>query len=291
VVVDRFEPTTCISAIDSYQVTHLGGVVTMHSMVLNHNDYTPEKLASLRTIVYGGEPMPTPLRLRMQNELPSAHLLNLYGQSEDMGLVSALDDAGHRGGGARSHSVGRPFEGVSVEIRDPETGVPVPAGEPGEICIKSPTMMRGYWGNTEANEAAFDSRGWYRSGDAGRVDDEGFLFVVDRVKDMIISGGENVYCLEVENALREHVGVAAAAVVGLPDERWGEVVHAEVILVPGAVVGQEELVAFVRERLAGYKAPKSVGFRSGPFPVSSVGKVLKRALRDEVLASGIPQVL
>jgi long-chain acyl-CoA synthetase len=283
-LLDRFDPAVCLRAISEDALTHISGVPTTHGMLLSHPDFTPERLASVRTIVYGGEPMPTALRLRMQDVMPEAEFVTIYGQTETLANVTWLGDEGHRAGGERSSSVGRPFPGVQVEIRDPESGAVVPVGEPGEICIKSPTMMRGYWRNPEADEAAFDGSGWYRSGDAGRFDAEHNLYVVDRVKDMIISGGENVYCLEVENVLREHEGVAAAAVVGVPDERWGEVVHAEVILVPGAELGEAELVAFVRQRLAGYKTPKSVGFRTDPFPVSPVGKVLKRALRDDVLA-------
>ena len=159
-----------------------------------------------------------------------------------------------------------------------EGGVEVPIGEIGEVCARAGNFMIEYWNKPEATDEAFRG-GWYHTGDAGYVDDEGYLYLVDRVKDLIVTGGENVYSGEVENALSTHPAVAQAAVIGIPDERWGEAVHAVVVLRPGASATEAELIAHCREQIAGYKLPKSVEFRADPLPLSGAMKVLKKDLR------------
>jgi long-chain acyl-CoA synthetase len=165
-----------------------------------------------------------------------------------------------------------------IEIQDPN-GDRVPQGETGEVCARAGNFMREYWKKPDATAEVFRD-GWYHSGDAGYVDEEGYLFLVDRVKDMIVTGGENVYSVEVENAIASHPAVAQVAVIGIPSEKWGEAVHAIVVLHEGADASDTEIVEHCREWIAGYKVPKSVEFRAEPLPLSGAMKVLKRELRD-----------
>ena len=183
----------------------------------------------------------------------------------------------HRAGGDRLRSAGRAVAGVSLSIRD-ENGEEVPRGETGEVCARAGNFMREYWNKPEATEEVFRD-GWYHTGDAGYLDDEGYLFLVDRVKDMIVTGGENVYSAEVESALSKHHAVEQVAVIGIPHETWGEQVHAIVVLAEGASATDDELMAFAKEQIAGYKVPKSIEFRAEPLPLSGAMKVLKRELR------------
>jgi acyl-CoA synthetase (AMP-forming)/AMP-acid ligase II len=178
-------------------------------------------------------------------------------------------------------SVGRPAPTVEVQVVDPD-GTPLPTGETGEICLRGPTiMMRGYWNRPDATDAVFLPGGWFRTGDIGRLDPDGFLYLVDRAKDMIIRGGENVYCVEVENVLFEHPDVVDAAVVGVPHRELGEEVKAVVQLRGGAALDVEALRAYCRERLADFKVPAFVDFRDEPLPRNPAGKVLKSLLRGD----------
>ena len=221
--------------------------------------------------------MPDAILDRLLSELPDLELIQGYGLTECSATLSFLLPEDHVPGSARLRSVGRPVMGVTISIRD-DDGNEVPTGEIGEVWARGGNWMREYWNKPEATEEAFVD-GWYRTGDAGRVDDDGYLFLVDRVKDMIVTGGENVYSAEVENAISTHPGVAQVAVIGIPDERWGEAVHAIIVPVPGHEITLEMIVAHARESIAGYKLPKSVDFRSEPLPLSGAMKVLKRELR------------
>jgi len=167
--------------------------------------------------------------------------------------------------------------GVQVQVRGPD-GRELGPGEVGELWLRGPNVMLGYWNRSDATQAALVD-GWYRTGDAGRADTDGYLYLVDRLKDMIISGGENVYSIEVEAALLEHDAVREAAVFGIPDPRWGEAVHAVVVLRPDRAVEVDELVAHCRERIAGYKVPRTIEVSAGPLPQSGPGKLLKHVLR------------
>ena len=176
-------------------------------------------------------------------------------------------------------SAGRPLPGVVLSIQDDDGNV-LPAGETGEVCARAGNFMREYWNRPEATAEAFRG-GWYHTGDAGYLDDDGYLYLVDRVKDMIVTGGENVYSVEVENAIATHPGVAQVAVIGIPDEQWGEAVHAIVVPQPGATLTEAEIIEHAREsRSPAYKVPKSVEFRTEPLPLSGALKVLKRELRE-----------
>jgi long-chain acyl-CoA synthetase len=197
--------------------------------------------------------------------------------TENCGLLTILGPDDHRAGGDRLRSAGRPVTGSGVCIQDPD-GEILPAGETGEVCARAGNFMREYWNRPDETAAAFKD-GWYHTGDAGRLDDEGYLFLVDRVKDMIVTGGENVYSAEVENALSSHPAVAQVAVIGIPSDQWGEAVLAIVVLKPGAEATEDELKAWCRERIAGFKVPKKIEFRTEQLPLSGAMKVLKRDLR------------
>jgi len=189
-------------------------------------------------------------------------------------MLSAED---HRAGGDLLRSAGRALPGVVLSIQD-EEGKILPPRHTGEVCARGGNYMQTYWKKPEATEEAFRG-GWYHSGDAGYLDERGYLFLVDRVKDMIVTGGENVYSTEVENAIASHPAVAQVAVIGIPHDTWGEAVHAIVVLSSGLLATEEEIIAHARQSIAAYKAPKSVEFRVQPLPLSGAMKVLKRELR------------
>jgi acyl-CoA synthetase (AMP-forming)/AMP-acid ligase II len=197
--------------------------------------------------------------------------------TENCGLLSCLGPEEHRRGGALLRSAGRPVAGSVVAILD-EEGRAVPTGETGEVCAQAGNYMREYSKRPDETAAAFRN-GWYHTGDAGYMDAEGYIYLVDRVKDMIVTGGENVYSAEVENAIASHPAVAQVAVIGIPSEQWGEAVHAVVVRRSDAEVTADEIQAWARERIAGFKVPKSVDFRDEPLPLSGAMKVLKRELR------------
>ena len=175
-------------------------------------------------------------------------------------------------------SCGKPYPWVEMRLVDPDTGDDVPVGTVGELWTRSPQNMKGYWGNDAATTATIDDDGWLRTGDAGYRDEDGFLFLHDRVKDMIVTGGENVYPAEVENVLAKHPDVADVAVVGVPDEKWGEAVKAVVVRREGSDVTDKDLITFAREHLAGFKLPKTVDFTDA-LPRNPSGKLLKREIR------------
>ena len=221
--------------------------------------------------------MPQALLEKVLALYPTTNIWQAYGMTEASSAVSMLGPKEHREGGELLRSAGMPFPGVVVSIQD-EAGNRLLPGEVGEVCVQGGNYMIGYWNKPDATAEAFRG-GWYHSGDAGFVDSDGYLYLVDRVKDMIVTGGENVYSTEVENALAGHPAVAQVAVIGIPSEKWGEAVHAIVVLKPGATATEEELIAHSRQWIAGYKVPKSVEFRAEPLPLSGAMKVLKKDLR------------
>jgi long-chain acyl-CoA synthetase len=209
---------------------------------------------------------------------PDLDVYQGYGMTECSAVLTSLGPDEHRRGGDRLGSAGRPLMGIVLSIQDGEGNV-LPAGETGEVCARAGNLMREYWNRPKETKDAFRG-GWYHTGDAGYLDDEGYLFLVDRVKDMIVTGGENVYSAEVESAIASHPAVDQVAVIGIPDETWGEAVLAVIVCREGATVSADEIKAWARERIAGYKVPKSVEFRDEPLPLSGALKVLKRELRD-----------
>ncbi len=272
-----FDPAGVLDLIERDQVTTTVMVPTMIQMMLDHPSYRPARLASVKTLAYGASPMPTALLQRLLADVPSMDLYQGYGMTESCGLLTVLGPEEHRRGGELLASAGRPLTGTSLSIQD-STGAILQPGEVGEVCARSGNFMREYWNRAGETLSAF-AGGWYHTGDAGRIDEHGYLYLVDRVKDMIVSGGENVYSAEVENALASHAAVAQVAVIGIPSDRWGEAVHAVVVLQPGLEASEVELQDWARERIAGYKVPKSIEFRTEPLPLSGAMKILKRDLR------------
>jgi long-chain acyl-CoA synthetase len=275
--VPVFQPAAVLDVIERLQVTMTVMVPTMVAMLLDHPDFKPERLASLDVLTYGASPMPTALVKRVLDMFPDLDIYQGYGMTENCGLLTCLGPEEHRRGGDLLASAGRPMPGSVVSIQD-GAGQFLPAGKTGEVCAQAGNYMREYWNRPEETAAAFRD-GWYHTGDAGYLDGEGFLYLVDRVKDMIVTGGENVYSAEVENAIASHPDVAQVAVIGIPSEPWGEAVLAIVVPKPGATLTEADIQDWSRDRIASYKVPKSVEFRHDPLPLSGAMKVLKRELR------------
>jgi len=275
--VPLFDPPAVLDVIEARKVTMTVMVPTMISMLLNHPSFKPERLASLSVLTYGASPMPTALVERLLSLFPDMALFQGYGMTENCGLLTALGPDEHRRGGDILRSAGRPLPGSVVCIQD-EEGNLLPPGETGEVCARAGNYMREYWNRPDETAAAF-AGDWYHTGDAGYIDDHGYVYLVDRVKDMIVTGGENVYSAEVENAISSHPGVAQVAVIGVPSEKWGEEVLAIIVPKEGADLDGDAITEWARERIAGYKVPKQVEFRAEPLPLSGAMKVLKRELR------------
>ncbi len=248
-------------------------------------------LSGLKYLIYGAAPMPLPVLRQALAAWPRLNFVQVYGQTELAGVISALPAPAHRDPARpdRLASAGTPLAGAELRVVDPATGKDVAAGEPGEFWFRSAQQMMGYLNRPQDTAQAITADGWLRSGDIGHVDDGGFLFVSDRVKDMIITGGENVYSPEVEQVAAEHPAVAEVAVIGVPDEVWGESVKAIVVLRPGGLLSGPELIEFTRERLAHYKCPRTVDFVE-TLPRTPSGKVLKRTLRDPYWAGRDRQI-
>ena len=234
VFLPMFDPGAVLDLIEGSAVSQTVMVPAMIRMMLDHPDYRPERLASLEVLTYGASPMPGSLLVRILEELPWVQLSQGYGMTECSAVLTILTDEDHRRGGDRLRSAGRAVLGVELSIQQ-EGGTVVAAGDVGEVCARGGNFMREYWNNPSATEEAFRD-GWYHTGDEGRIDDGGYLYLVDRVKDMIVTGGENVYSIEVENALVSHPDVDEVAVIGIPDEKWGEAVHAIVVVKAGTSV-------------------------------------------------------
>jgi acyl-CoA synthetase (AMP-forming)/AMP-acid ligase II len=245
----------------------------------------PDALAGVATVVYSAAPITGPTLAAAMRAMPAAGFLNLYGQTEvvSTGLPREFHVAdGDERSRRRLRSVGMPFPGNEVKIAA-EDGSECPPGEAGEVCVRSAAMFRGYW-NDSAATAEVLRDGWCHTGDIGTLDSDGLLHLVDRKKDVIISGGENIYSLEVEECLLAHPSVGAVAVIGVPDDKWGEAVSAVVVPAPGALVEPFDLQEHVRSRLARYKAPRHV-FVTDQLPVLATGKIDKKLLRGRYAAA------
>jgi acyl-CoA synthetase (AMP-forming)/AMP-acid ligase II len=277
VILPAFDPARALEAIRDHQIGFTVMVPTMIQMMLAHPSFDPVALVSLRRLVYGASPMPTSLLARLMAILPDLDLVQGYGMTEAATVLTWLTGDDHRRGGKLLTSAGRAVPGVELSIQDAMNNRLGPE-EVGEVCARGGNYMGGYWNRDDATADTFRG-GWYHSGDVGYLDRDGYLFLVDRAKDMIVTGGENVYCTEVENALASHPDVAQVAVIGIPDDDWGEAVHAIVVPRPGSNPGSEDLIAYARAAIAGYKVPKSITFREEPLPLSAAMKVLKRELR------------
>ncbi|SDN47876.1 long-chain acyl-CoA synthetase [Pseudomonas jinjuensis] len=284
VVLPSFTPQGMLEAISREGVNEILLAPTMIQMVLDWRDSNPElaaqyDLSSIRIVGYGASTITQALLDRACQAFPCAGFSQGYGMTELAPIATTLGPEYHTAEHQQSgkmYSAGRAACCTEVRIVD-ENDNEVPRGTVGEIVVKGPNVMLGYWKKPEATAEALRG-GWMHTGDGGYMDRDGFVYVCDRLKDMIISGGENIYSAEVETALASHPAVAQGAVIGIPSDRWGETVHAVIVLKPGASATPEEIVAHCRERIAGYKCPRSVEFRES-LPLSSVGKVLKTELR------------
>jgi len=281
VLQPKFDPVPLMQAIQEHKATNAVLVPTMINMLVNHPEFDRYDLSSLRTCVYGGSPMPEVLMKLAMKKLPRLHFYQVFGMTETGGFATMLRWRDHITDGpkaSRLKSAGQPALGNDVRVVLAD-GSPAAPGQLGEILVCSDMLMKGYLNNPAATAAVLVD-GWMHTGDAGYFDEDGFLYVADRVKDMIVTGGENVYSIEVERVLFMHPAVREAAVIGVPSAQWGESVHAVVVLKDGASATPEELTTFCREHIGGYKIPRSYEFRSEPLPVTPVGKVRKNVLRD-----------
>ncbi|MFN4177279.1 long-chain-fatty-acid--CoA ligase [Phenylobacterium sp.] len=274
VLMAEFDPPRVLEAIGAAGVNHVFMAPVMINVLLQTPQIADADFSSLKTVCYGASPISEAV-LKAATERFGCGFIQFYGMTETTGAGTTLAPAEHRGELLRS--CGRAWPTLEVRVAD-ETGNALPAGRIGEIEIRGPIVMAGYWNRPEATAETIRPDGWLRTGDAGYMDDDGFFFVHDRVKDMIVTGGENVYPAEVENAILGCPGVADAAVIGVPDDKWGEAVKAVVVPAPGEAPDPAAIIAWARQRIAGYKAPKSVDFIEA-LPRNPSGKVLRRELR------------
>ena len=281
IIVPFFEPVAVLKAIEQHRPTDVLLVPTMLQLLVDHPSVGEHDLSAMQRILYGGSPIGEGLATRILTMFPGVRMTQAYGMTEVAPVASLLLPDDHTGVTLRSGGRAAPHSELRVVDLD---GTPVPAGTVGEICVRGGHVMQGYW-NKPDETAAVLRDGWYHTGDGGYLDENGFVFVVDRLKDMIVTGGENVYSAEVESALSKHPAVAQSAVIGLPSETWGETVHAVVILAAGVEVTAEELQAFCKEHIAGYKTPRSFDVVDA-IPLSGAGKILKRELRESLAADG-----
>jgi len=278
ITLDVFHPAVALDLIAEHAVTETLGVPTMLSAIAEEQHARPRKTDSLRLIAHGGSPIATEVIRRTCSAFPTAALIEVYGATELSPLATVLVDEHKLVDDPRARSCGRPLIGNEIRILNVD-GAEVARGEVGEVVVRGPNVMLGYWNKPEQTASVLKD-GAYWTGDLGYMDDQGYVFLVDRSKDMIVSGGENVYCTEVEEVLYQHPAVLEAAAFGVPDEKWGEAVHAVVVPREGHLdVDPAEIVEFCRKRIAGYKVPKGIDIRTEPLPKSGPGKVLKRELR------------
>lgn len=274
----EYDAGDVMDAIAEHRVRRLFLVPAAIGLMLQHPKAATADFSSIETLSYGASPIPLPL-LQQAVERMGCGFVQVYGMTETWGSIVALPPEDHLPG--REHKMtaaGKALPGVELKIID-EDGNDLPPGEIGEVAIRSPNNTGGYWNKPEETAKALISDGWLRTGDAGILDEEGYLFIQDRIKDMIITGAENVYPAEVESAIYGHPAVADVAVIGVPDPKWGEAVKAMVVLKPGAICDEASIITHARERIAGFKCPKSVEFIEA-LPRNPSGKILRRTLRE-----------
>ncbi|WIY27497.1 long-chain-fatty-acid--CoA ligase [Parasedimentitalea psychrophila] len=280
VVIPTFTPDGTLEAIEKHRPSQTLLVPVMLQMILRSDKLANTDISSLTQIAYGASPITESVLIEAFGKFPNVAFLQAFGQTELSPVATILQTDYHVLEGPKAgklRSAGRPTRVCEIRIVD-EDNNELPQGSVGQISVKGPITMLGYWNNPEVTAETIRD-GWLLTGDAGYMDSEGFIFLMDRLKDMIVSGGENVYSAEVENALGQHPAVATSAVIGIPSDQWGESVHAIVILHPDATVTPAELQAHCHQLIAGYKCPRSVEFRSDPLPLSGANKVLKTELR------------
>jgi long-chain acyl-CoA synthetase len=279
VTIPKFGPQAFCEIVARERVTHTVLVPTMINLLTQFSELKEYDLTSLEILGYGGSPMAPELVHRTKQVLPSLKLAQVYGLSET-GFLTGLRDREHTED--KLTSCGRPCVGIEVRVVD-ESGDEAEAGETGELVARGANVMRGYWNNSDETKLAFRD-GMFRTGDVGYQDADGYFYILDRLKDMIVTGGENVYSGEVESVIYRHPAVREVAVFGIPDPRWGELVKACVVLKPEKTLSADELIAHCRRFLGNYKIPRSIEFSETELPKSSSGKILKRILRESAWA-------
>ncbi|SEP95461.1 class I adenylate-forming enzyme family protein [Thalassovita taeanensis] len=280
VLMPRFDAVELMGLVAKHRVTLLQFVPTMMAMLLDHPQIGRFDMSSVKMMTYGAAPMPPALMKRALKVFPGVRFGQAFGMTEASPVLTVLNPDYHVLSGPKAGkltSLGRPVSYADVRVVD-ENDVPLPAGQIGEIIARGPNIMKGYWQQPEVTAEAMRG-GWYHTGDSGYFDKDGFLFLAGRIKDMVITGGENVYPVEVEEVMGTHPAVRDSAIIGTPDPKWGERVHAVIVLHPGACPTEEEIIAHCRTQLAHYKCPTLVSFRTEPLPLTKVNKVDKLALR------------
>jgi len=275
ITIPKFSAQLFCEVVEREHVTHTVLVPTMINLITQFLETRKYDLSSLQVLAYGGSPMAPELVRRTRELLPKVKLVQVYGLSET-GFLTGLQDQEHTAD--KLISCGRPCPGVDLQVTD-TSGKEVDAGQAGELIARGANVTRGYWNNPEETAEAFRD-GFFRTGDIGHQDTAGYVFILDRLKDMIVTGGENVYSGEVEAAIYGHPAVYEVAVFGVPDPQWGEFVVACVVLKPGATLTADDLIAFCRRSLASYKLPRRVEFSETDLPKNGSGKVLKKTLRE-----------
>jgi len=281
VIIRDVDPDAILAAIESEAVTHAFLVPAVIMFMLSSPRCATTDFSAFRCMTYGAAPISEKV-LQQALDAFGCQFVQFYGLTETTGAITLLRPEEHDPGGPhpeRLRSCGVAFPNVELRAVDPSTGEDQPLGAVGELWTRSAQNMKGYWRSPEATAATITADGWLKTGDAGYLDADGFVYLHDRVKDMIVSGGENIYPAEVENALMAHSGVADVAVIGVPSDKWGETVKAIVVQAPSSEVTEAELIAFARERIAAYKCPTSVDF-TDVLPRNPSGKILKRELRE-----------
>jgi len=277
VIAREFDPTKVLDFFEQSGITKLFMVPAAMQFVVRQPRARQVDFSRLKYMLYGASPIPAAL-LKECIEVFGCGFVQMYGMTETTGTIVALPPEDHVEGLDRMRSAGKALPGVELAIFD-ANGNPLPPGEVGEIATRSGSNMAGYWNLPEATAKTLGSDGWLRTGDAGYMDSDGYLYIHDRIKDMIISGGENIYPAEVESAICDHPDVAEVAVVGVPDDIWGEAVKAVVVMKQGKQASASDIINFTRERIAGFKTPKTVDFIEA-LPRNASGKILRRHLRD-----------
>ncbi len=274
----RFTPETALELIQDHQVTVWATVPTMVWRVCEHPDRHDYDTSSVRSVAFGGSPSADELQRMIRDTFPNVtSTSNAYGLTETSSVATVISG---QDAIERPTSVGPPVPTVRLKIVDP-TGAEVPTGETGEVCITGPILMAGYWNKPEATAEAIDAAGWLHTGDIGHVDEDGFLYITDRQKDMIIRGGENIYCVEIEQRLVSHPRIADAAIIGVPHPELGEEVKAVVQVEDGEQLGEAEVRQWVADGLAAFKVPAYVDITTDKLPRNASGKLLKNVLRGE----------
>jgi acyl-CoA synthetase (AMP-forming)/AMP-acid ligase II len=279
VTIPKFSPQGLCETVERERVSQSVMVPTMINLLVQFSELEKYNLSSLERLAYGGSPVAPELIHRMRKVLPNLKLIQGYGLSE-AGFLTGLKDHEHTED--RLMSCGRPCPGVDLRVVD-ESGKELEAGGHGELEVRGANVMRGYWNNSEETKLAFRN-GFFRTGDIGYRDANGYFFILDRAKDMIVTGGENVYSGEVEAVIYQHPSVREAAVFGVPDPQWGELVAACVVRKPGMPLSENELIAHCRRSLANFKVPRRIELLDTELPKSGTGKILKRILRERFWA-------